>query len=474
MAISFGITDLKIALGDEEIGKISLADVLVYASGSTVTYYVDSNASYTEEVDSEATCLSPKTFTPAKDGWTFVGWREDTTASSSVLSSKVMGDSPITLYAVFRQTVTVTYHNNSTNASTTSGTRYYNNGNVVNPSFTLTQDTRNGWSARGWSTGTIGNAGVTYSNGVEFERDSNITLYGLYQQTVTVTYYTVSDTTKKTATGMKYYNSSGNTVNPRFTINPTGYGMEWTFRGWTTGITANANVKYESINNTEIVSSVTLYIVLQQTITLKTVVRGETSSHTGILYLNSYGANTVLVPKFTVANPTISGMTFRGWSTSASSITVSYNSISNLELYGNTTLYAVATYPDVAKEDVSFGSSSESCWNNATHKTYFTDIDASKYSGIKITYWHITLNTDFKDSWTALYISDGTNKAEVAYTYCNGSEQVNQRQNFTPTLTFAKSSGTVSVSLISEGGSSTMNYAVYGNVYTLIGRTTVG
>lgn len=114
--------------------------VQTYSAGNPVTYYVDTDTSYTEEVDFETSCLAPKTFTPTKDGWTFVGWREDTTASSDVLSEMVMGNEPIALCAVFEQVITLSYDGNgSTSGSTDSqtGKRYYNNGNVANPSFTL-------------------------------------------------------------------------------------------------------------------------------------------------------------------------------------------------------------------------------------------------------------------------------------------------------------------------------------------------
>lgn len=468
-----GSTKMKIFIGDVKVKKAYLGSTKVYSSGNVVTYNVD-GATYQEEVDEGASVLNPTTFTPTKSGWTFVGWREDATASSSVLSSKIMGDTPITLYAVFRQTVLLEYYDYSTVAKRNTGNRYYNNGNVINPSFTLTQTIVSGWTARGWSTGTAGDSGIVYNNGATFSIESNTRLYGMYYQTVTVTYYTVSDAAKKTASGIRYYNSNGNVTNPRFTIAPAGYGAEWTFRGWTTSTAANAGVTYANINNTEIASNVTLYILLQLTVTLKTVVRGATSSHTSTLYLNSYGANTVLAPRFTVVNPTISGMTFRGWSTSASSTTVSYNSISNLELYGDTTLYAVATYPDATTiEYMCLNYQNVDIWGG-TLKTYLSNVDASKYSGMLFKYNMVDFQTAFKDSWGAMYVSDGTNKTEIAYSTNNGSEITIHRKNLTPTLTFAKSSGTASVMLTTESSGTLQSMHVLGDEYTLIGRTVVG
>ena len=71
--------------------------VEVYSAGKMVTYMVDSGISYQEKVKKGQSCLAPTTFTPSKSGWTFAGWREDSTASGSVLSEKVMERSPITL-----------------------------------------------------------------------------------------------------------------------------------------------------------------------------------------------------------------------------------------------------------------------------------------------------------------------------------------------------------------------------------------
>ncbi len=110
-------------------------------------------------------------------------------------------------------------YNNSTSASSTSRYRYYNNGNVANPSFTLTQASSS-WTPRGWSTSNQGNAGITYANGATFTRDSDITLYGLYQQTVTVTYYNNS-TTASTTTGTRYWAPAGS-INPSFTLTQAG------------------------------------------------------------------------------------------------------------------------------------------------------------------------------------------------------------------------------------------------------------
>ena len=245
--------DIKLMCSDHKVAKIYCQNEVIYSSGNIVTYHVSPGVTYQEEVDEGASCLSPKTFTPSLSGWTFVGWRSDASANANVHQSLVMGDNPVVLYAVFRQAVTVTYYNGSTEASSTSGYRYYNSGNVANPSFTLTQAALSGWTARGWSTSAAANGGITYANGAAFTRDSNITLYGMYQQTIALT--TVANGSSSTQYGTRYYNSNGNSINPVFTVStPSLSGANWL--GW---CNSAGTVLYSSISNLALSASTTLY-----------------------------------------------------------------------------------------------------------------------------------------------------------------------------------------------------------------------
>ena len=134
MASYENTTIKKMNYNGQKVKKWYHDSVRVFTAGNVVTYYVNSSTSYQEEVDSEASCLSPTTFTPELSGYTFVGWREDTVASGEVLSEKIMGDEPISLYAVFKKTFTLSFANNYASGGATnpvSGNQYYNNGNIV-------------------------------------------------------------------------------------------------------------------------------------------------------------------------------------------------------------------------------------------------------------------------------------------------------------------------------------------------------
>ena len=153
----FGTSKMKLFGGSEKIKKAYLGTEKIYSAGNIVTYYVDNGVSYQEEIDSDASCLNPITFTPSKSGWTFVGWREDTTASADVLRDKVMGDKPITLYAVFKKTCTLTAKSHNAQ-QIVKGTAYYNGaGNITNATCTIPAGASYpGWTWRGWSQATVG------------------------------------------------------------------------------------------------------------------------------------------------------------------------------------------------------------------------------------------------------------------------------------------------------------------------------
>lgn len=319
MAIGIGgQSNTRIALGDIEIGKASIGDVLVYSSGSVVTYHVDTDAVYTEEVDSGASVLTPSSFKPSKSGYTFVGWRGDTTADGDVLSSKTMESEPITLYAVFRKVVTLTYYNSVTTPGTWSQNQYYNNGNYANPTFTLKQADLSGWAKRGWGTSDAANASVVYADGRNVELSSDITVYGLYEKTVTLT--AVSYNSTQTVQGTVYHNSAGNEIGASV-IAPTGAACSgWTWRGWSGGgyTSANAAVAWANGATINLTCDITIYGLYEKTITETFVdYNGSTGVNTPVkstAYYNSTG-NTVY-PNITAPTGGAwngSGWIFQGW-----------------------------------------------------------------------------------------------------------------------------------------------------------------
>ena len=214
MSVYIGSKKAKLYLGNNKIKKMYSGENKIYSSGSIVTYYVDENVSYVEEVDSGESCLNPTTFTPTKNDWTFVGWREDTTASGSVLSSKIMGDSPITLYAVFKRTVTISYNGNgATSGSVSSQTGYaylnaYDSNTVSYPSFTLPANgfAKTNYTFAQWRAGST--SGTAYAPGATITLASNTTMYAEWFVSSLVVYSATYSTGAEPDTVVDLYNTN--------------------------------------------------------------------------------------------------------------------------------------------------------------------------------------------------------------------------------------------------------------------------
>ena len=252
---------LKAYYGNKKVLSMWYGSIRVYPNAGEVTYYVDSGVVYTEEIDIDNSCLTPTTFTPTKSGWTFVGWREDSTASSSVLFEKISDGNNYTLYAVFKQNVTVTKYNGSSSATTETKTRYYNNANENNPSFTLSQTVLSGWTAQGWCTSNSATASVVVSNGGSVTLSANATYYGKYAQTITLSYNGNGATGGSTASqsGTRYFNS-GNYSNPSFSLRSSGFSRTYyNFVNWrmgsTSGTAYNAGASVTLSTNTTFYAS---------------------------------------------------------------------------------------------------------------------------------------------------------------------------------------------------------------------------
>lgn len=232
----------------------------VYTSAHDVHYHIDQNNVQIIDVDDGEDCITAAP-TATKSGWSLVGWRSDTVASGSVLPSKTSDDDSIHLYAVFKQTVTVTLYNNSATATTQKGSKYYNNGNIANPSFAPVVATVSGWNIRGWSTGSGASAAINYNSGASFTTGSNITLYASWSKTVTVSYNGNGATSGSTAnsTGTAYRNYKGDVTNASITLRANGYARSgYNFTGkWALG--SSGGTQYSVGASVALSSNTTFY-----------------------------------------------------------------------------------------------------------------------------------------------------------------------------------------------------------------------
>ena len=136
----------------------------------TVTYYIDTNNIQKQSFIYGVSVLNPS-FTPTKDDYTFMGWKEDNLAGGNVITKKTMQNKEITLYAVFGKKVIVSYDANGGESIPPVQTDYiyYNNGNELYPTFTLPEAiSRSGYNFKSWNLGSL--------EGTAYESKSSITL----------------------------------------------------------------------------------------------------------------------------------------------------------------------------------------------------------------------------------------------------------------------------------------------------------
>lgn len=219
MPIMIGNLKKKLMSGGHKISKMYCQNEKIYSSGNNVDYHLSNIVYYTEEFEDGEDVLTPKTFTPSRPGWIFQGWRETIEAISTVLTSKIMGDDPITLYGVFKKLITLTVYNSAT-ATEKTGYIYYNNANVNNPKFTVVPDTKSGWDFLGWTKDTSAAGDIAYNSITNTKFSEDTTLYGKYGQNVTLEYNgngaTGGNTPSQTA--LKMMNTSGDMQSPTFVI----------------------------------------------------------------------------------------------------------------------------------------------------------------------------------------------------------------------------------------------------------------
>ena len=192
MSIIYDNSELRsIFFNSVDLNKVIYNTTTVYEK-HTVIYFLDTDSSISKEFLVGEDIISGQT--ASKSGWSFIGWRLDKTANGTVESSMIMGTSNINLYAVYRQSITVTYNGNgATSGSTASqtGYRYYNNGNISNPSFTLRSNgfSRTNYRFVNWRMGS--SSGTAYNAGSSVTLSSNTTFYASWQLVYTASTLTL-------------------------------------------------------------------------------------------------------------------------------------------------------------------------------------------------------------------------------------------------------------------------------------------
>ncbi|MCI9389312.1 MAG: hypothetical protein HFH54_06505 [Lachnospiraceae bacterium] len=173
----------------KRVTRIFVGEDKVYMAGARVTYRIDTGHALERVVPDgeDAIAAAPPA---ALEGYSFVGWRQDSSAEGEVLSEHIISsEGPVTLYAVFKEQMTIGLMPNG-GTLTVSGAKesftttcYYNNGNAQSGPTTVPASpyTRKDMSFCGWSTDSLSTPSYKPGGSGVFPADT--TLYAMWVTT---------------------------------------------------------------------------------------------------------------------------------------------------------------------------------------------------------------------------------------------------------------------------------------------------
>lgn len=126
--------------------------------------------------------LTLSSTTPTRSGWTFMGWGTSASATSVSYAkgATYSSNAAITLYAIWRKTVTVTYNaNGGTGAPASQSVNIYNSATSGNITLTTTKPTRTGFVFLGWNTSSTATS-ANRTGGTAYAFSANTTLYAVW------------------------------------------------------------------------------------------------------------------------------------------------------------------------------------------------------------------------------------------------------------------------------------------------------
>ena len=97
---------------NQEVLEVQFAGETIWRAGSEVTFNLDNGNTQTIYYD-YAKSVFEKAPQPQKEGWEFIGWKLDSSASpDDILTTYTADSTDFNMYAVFRKLITVTFYNN--------------------------------------------------------------------------------------------------------------------------------------------------------------------------------------------------------------------------------------------------------------------------------------------------------------------------------------------------------------------------
>ena len=327
----------------------------VTVNSYTVTYDATTNGGSTakQTASTKYKSLVDLTKKAEKSGYEFVGWNINKDATSA-LSSYEMPAKNVTLYAIYKKTLTATFNYYNSKSETRSVTIYNNatSGSITSPAAL---GTPSGYTFRHYSTSNVANAAKTIDANSSVVLTSNQTYYASYQKNVTLNFYYHSGTdayankqTSTTATGVQYLGYNNAIVNstvsiPSAVAGSTGYcGTSYK------GVTAANSTTPISVNT----GTTNYYAYYQATITYYYYNGSAHTTGAGTRTAYSNGTNYVTTASAAPTPSSYDGAAFKGWSYTNDSVNdrnPAYTAMTALYAYYQKTVNATFNYYDGSK-----------------------------------------------------------------------------------------------------------------------------
>ena len=201
-----------------------------------------------------------------KSGWTFVGWSENASATTSgILTSPYTPTNNVTLYAIFKKDISATFYQINGTSEEKSATIYNNEttGNIITPNINVgSNETAVGWSS------TNSSSTAQTAQGSTLEISGGEKYYAVVSYVVTITYSGNGATSGQmnNSTGTAVKTANGNSIPnitqyANITIAPNSYNKDnYEFLGWSKNSNSET-FEYESNKAYNFDSDVTLFAI---------------------------------------------------------------------------------------------------------------------------------------------------------------------------------------------------------------------
>ena len=425
----------------------------VTVNSYTVTYDATTNGGSTakQTASTKYKSLVDLTKKAEKSGYEFVGWNINKDATSA-LSSYEMPAKNVTLYAIYKKTLTATFNYYNSKSETRTVTIYNNatSGSITSPAAL---GTPSGYTFRHYSTSNVANAAKTIDANSAVVLTGNQTYYASYQKNVTLNFYYHSGTdayankqTSTTATGVQYLGYNNAIVNSTVSIPSAVAGSTGYYGTSYKGVTAANSTTPISVNT----GTTNYYAYYQATITYYYYNGSAHTTGAGTRTAYSNGTNYVTTASAAPTPSSYDGAAFKGWSYTNDSVNdrnPAYTAMTALYAYYQKTVNATFNYYDGSK------AASVTAGNTRTY--------ISKSGGVNTINTNITIPDAAKASrgsytYRGISTSNAANASVVTPTTANTTYYSSYTYAITANFTANGGTGTAPSS---AAGTGYMNYS---------------